>query len=151
MSSLCLVETQMFPSSVWTLPILWLTIFRNSSFLAICFFFFFWLYQIPPYASTDWCEAKECERPLCRFMGLFLCMAFSSLEFGPTYSSHFVLPKFRFLFPQPVRPLGSVWDPLPVSWFRVPLQAEIHDIHIANLFVFLLSEIIVLCCLLFNI
>lgn len=108
---------------------------QYSEIYSICFFsvachlFFVWLYQISSYVSTDWHEAKESKISLCRFMEVFPFMAFSFLEFGLTNSNQ---PKFGFLVPQSLRLLSSIWNPIPVSWFRNSLQVEIHIVHLVS-------------------
>lgn len=131
---LILMEMQMFPNSVWTLPILWHTIFRNVLFVfcMACYLFFVWLYQISFYASTDWYEAKESKRHLCKFMELSLQGFFISEIWSYKFQSPYS--------PQTWISVSSVTETtefysnlVPASWFRNSLQAEIHGIHIVHL------------------
>lgn len=128
------MEMQMFPNSVWALPILWNTILRNLLFVfcMACHLFFVWLYQISSYASTDWHEAKQSKRTLCRFMELslqgFLISGIWSYKFQPLCS-----PQTWISISFITETIEFYLNPLPVSWFRNSLGAEIHGIHIVHL------------------
>lgn len=129
---LCLVVTQIFHSSVWALPILWLTIFRNYAVLlsSLCGSVKFQLMH--PHIGK---KPKNLRVYGHKDLSAWLSHLWN---LAPKISSYFVPPKFVFLFPWSERPLHFIWDSIPVPWFRNSLQAEIHGIQVVHLVCFLL-------------
>lgn len=99
------------------------TISIHTGALGIVFPAFFWWFVFPisfqlvsSQICANQCSSKEAKGPLCRYLELYVCVAFPFLVLCPPNFSYTGLPESRYLSPQ-VSSIAGLWAlPLPVLW-----------------------------------